>query len=174
MSVGKAADRLVWAVDTMAVDPADRVLEIGCGHGVAISVICEQLGGGRVLALDRSAKMIAMTEKRNADHLAAGVLSVQASSLHEAEFGEVRFDKVLAIHVPVFVRGEPARELAVAKEILAPGGQLFIVYQPLDSASTDGVFARLAELLRGNGFEVEVRLAELASGRIGCAIASPV
>ncbi|MBN6034778.1 hypothetical protein [Amycolatopsis sp. 195334CR] len=49
------ADRLVWTVDRMRVRPSDRVLEIGCGHGVAVTLVLEKLNSGSILAINRSA-----------------------------------------------------------------------------------------------------------------------
>jgi SAM-dependent methyltransferase len=62
---GKASERFVWAVDILAVRPADRLLEVGCGHGVAVSLVSEGLTTGTITAIDRSPKMIEVATRRN-------------------------------------------------------------------------------------------------------------
>lgn len=166
------AERLTWAVETLGVQPDDRLLEVGCGHGVAVSLVCERLAGGSVLAIDRSPKMIEMAARRNAPHVAAGRAAFQVAALHEADFGGARFDVVFAIHVPVFLRGDPRRELAVVRAHLAPGGRFALPFQPLDPITTAPTARRLAGMLAAAGFEVVAqRVAELASGRAGCVLA---
>jgi ubiquinone/menaquinone biosynthesis C-methylase UbiE len=92
----RAAERLVRAFDTLAVEPGDRTLEIGCGQGVAVSLVCERLDGGHVAtidhvtAIDRSPKMIEMASKRSAAHLGAWIVSFDVASLHEAGLGGER------------------------------------------------------------------------------------
>lgn len=168
----RVAERLSWAVDTLAVRPRDRLLEVGCGHGVAVSLVCERLDGGAVLAVDRSAKMIEAAIRRNAVHVAAGRATFQVAALHEADLGDARFDIVYAIHVPVLLRGDPRRELAVVRSHLAPGGRFALPFQPLDPATTEPIAHRLAGTLREHGFVVdELRVADLASGRAGCVLA---
>src|ERR671925_420885 len=75
---GKASERFVWAVDTLEVRPADRLLEVGCGHGVAVSLVCERLTTGTITAVDRSPKMIEMATRRNREHVDAGRAVLEA------------------------------------------------------------------------------------------------
>jgi SAM-dependent methyltransferase len=173
MSVGRAAsERLTWAVSTMDIQPKDRVLEIGCGHGVAVTLVCEKLSGGHILAVDRSATMIEMATARNAGYVAAGVASFQTAPLHEADLGGTRFDKIFAVHLPVILRGTPDKELAIIRDHLAPGGQLFVVYQPLDSSQARSAVDTVAKVVRSHGFSTRVRMHDLPTGRIGCVIGS--
>jgi SAM-dependent methyltransferase len=166
------AERLVWAVEMLAVQPVDRLLEVGCGHGVAVSLVCERLNGGHILAIDRSAKMIEMAARRNAAHVAAGRAAFQVAALHEADLGGQLFDTIFAIHVPVLLRGDPRCELEIIAAHLRPGGRFVQPFQSLEPASTEATADRLAGVLAGHGFAVEEpRFADLGSGRAGCVVA---
>jgi ubiquinone/menaquinone biosynthesis C-methylase UbiE len=61
--MSRVSDRLAWAVDVLDVARDDRILEVGCGHGVAVSLVGKRLDGGRSNALDRSPKMIEMARE---------------------------------------------------------------------------------------------------------------
>lgn len=119
-------DRLQRLVDRLRLRPTDDVLEIGCGHGVAASLICDQLTDGRYLATDRSAKMIAAAKKRNAEHVKSGRAEFVVGDFEDTDFGTRRFDKILAVRVRLFLDNKAAR--AQAKALLKPGGKLLIEY----------------------------------------------
>ena len=122
------SDRLRRVVDRLDVQPDDRVLEIGCGHGVAATMVCQRLGErGRLTAIDRSPKMIDAATRRNQTHVDDGRAEFIVGDLEELDLGERRFDKVFAVRVGLFHR-EPAHARALAERWLAPGGTLLAVF----------------------------------------------
>ena len=111
----------------MKVRANDRVLEIGCGHGVAASLVCERLTNGRYLGIDRSEKMIVAAMRRNARHVAAGRAEFHVADLEAFDPGRQRFDRILAVRVGLFHR-EPRRAEQIVRRWLAPGGRLTIEF----------------------------------------------
>jgi ubiquinone/menaquinone biosynthesis C-methylase UbiE len=103
------------------------VLEIGCGHGVAATLVCERLVGGAYTAVDRSPKMVEAARRRNEEHIAAGRAEFLVMALEALELGERRFDVIFAARVGLFHR-EPERARALAERWLAPGGRLHVAY----------------------------------------------
>ena len=121
--------RLQQIVEQMDIRPEDRVLEIGCGHGVAATIVCQRLLGGRLTAVDRSRKMIEAAKRRNAKEIAAGKAEFIAGSLEQLDLGNRRFDKIFAVRVGFFFR-RPEQARSIVEKWLAPGGKVFIFFDP--------------------------------------------
>ncbi|MGJ6967474.1 class I SAM-dependent methyltransferase [Streptosporangium sp. G11] len=123
-------ERLAWAVKTLAVDPADRVLEIGCGRGVAVDLVCDRLVDGTITAVDRSEKAIDAARRRNARNVAAGKAVLSVAALEDGAFEDDSFDKIFAVNVNLFWSRSPAKEMELLKRWPAPGGGLYLFYEP--------------------------------------------
>jgi ubiquinone/menaquinone biosynthesis C-methylase UbiE len=121
------SERLRAIVEQLDIRPDDRVLEIGCGHGVAATFVCGRLRGGRLTAVDRSAKMIEAAARRNAEYVKAGTAEFLVARLEDLELGDRRFDKIFAVRVRLF-HTEPERAYALAERWLSPGGTVRAFY----------------------------------------------
>jgi len=143
-----AVDRMAWAVDQLGVTRSSRVLEVGCGHGLAVTLVCERLGAGRMVAVDRSPKMIAAAARRNAAHVAAGRLRLVEAPLASADLGADPFTHVFAFNVRAMA--EPG-SLAVVRSRLAAGGTLALFAQHPSPDRTAAV-AALRSALTAGGF----------------------
>jgi protein-L-isoaspartate O-methyltransferase len=73
----RVPERVRWAVDALDVGPSEEILEIGPGPGVAVSLVCERLVDGRIMAIDRSAIAVRRTMERNAACIASGKATVR-------------------------------------------------------------------------------------------------
>jgi cyclopropane fatty-acyl-phospholipid synthase-like methyltransferase len=121
------SERLKKIVDRLRVQPDDLVLEIGCGQGVAATFVCERLDGGRLVAIDRSSKMIEAAMRRNKRHVDSGKAEFHVADMLEFDPGRHRFDKIFAVRVGLFHR-DAALARSIVKPWLAPGGKLVVVY----------------------------------------------
>lgn len=151
---GPRITRHAWAVDLLGVQSSDRLLEVGCGTGEAVSLVCERLQDGFILGLDRSAVMIERAERRNQAHVAAGRARFLRAALREADLGGERFDRVFGVNVNVFWTGV-RNELDIIRACLKPGGTLHLVYEPPTPGKGRAVEERVARTLTLHGFTAE-------------------
>jgi SAM-dependent methyltransferase len=153
VSARPASARLVAAVDALDPQPSHRVLEVGCGAGVAVSLICERLVDGHMVAIDRSPAMIRAAERRNRAHVRAGRLHLETVALSEARFGDEHFDRVLAVRVGSLAR-PPGDDLAVLRRHLAPDAVVGVFGDGPTPSSTAATQRALLDNLRRHGFVV--------------------
>lgn len=153
--------RLVAAVELVDPAPDARVLEVGCGRGVAAALLLDRLPRGRYTGLDRSATATAATAAR----LAGRAFAVHTTALahHRAEPADV----ALAINVNAFWTGPARAELAVLADALCPDGVLHLVYGSDGGAAprTD-VVDRLRDHLTAGGFVPEITTPERRGVRL--------
>jgi SAM-dependent methyltransferase len=144
-----------WAVSLLDVQPADQVLEIGFGPGVAVAELA-RAGAGHVYGIDHSDVMLRQASRRNAAAIRAGrvtLVNASADQLPAALDGP--FDAILAVNSLGFWPA-PAERLAELRQRLAPGGRIAIVSQPrCPGATADtsrSAAGEIETLLRSAGF----------------------
>ena len=147
------SQRIRDAVERITIPPGARVLEVGCGHGQAVELVCERLGeGGTMVAIDRSPVMIAATGERNDGPLLSGVLAVRAARIARASLEPGSFDVIFGINVrDMWDDAATARTLRAA---LAPDGRLWAILQLPPGRDSTGLDAKIAARLEKVGFEV--------------------
>ncbi len=160
-------DRISWAVSVVDPGPADRLLEFGCGPGVAAELICARLDQGMLLAVDRSAVAVDRTRRRNADHVRAGRLEVRECALTDLRLPAGSLDHAFGVNVNVFWTGSASGELAVLHAALRPGGRLSVLYGA-GPTGPDRVTAVVADHLRTSGFaDIEILRSARGTGIVG-------
>lgn len=127
--------RIVEALAALPIRPDMRILEIGCGPGVAARVISRMLTTGRIVAIDRSAKALGMAQAGSPEELATGRLEFRQTAIEDfvLEAGEKPFDLAFAMRVGALDGRHPKlerRALARISAALQPDGLLCIDEKP--------------------------------------------
>ena len=102
----------------------DRLLDIGSGTGRMLEVIAPR--AATMLGIDASRAMLALARTRLAERPGLRHAAVRLGDMYRIEFPDGYFDVVL-MQMVLHYATEPARVLAEAARVLAPGGTLVVV-----------------------------------------------
>jgi ubiquinone/menaquinone biosynthesis C-methylase UbiE len=127
----KISPRLAEIIDALPLKKGMRILEIGCGPGVAAREIVRRAEDIYVLAIDRSAKAIQQAKKSSQEAIAAGSLAFRKVPIEnfELEAREKLFDMAFAIRVGALDGRHPETGNKALRQIaraLSKKGKLFI------------------------------------------------
>ncbi len=151
--VGKfrVRDRLVAA---LALAPHERVLDAGCGRGLALIACAKRLITGKAVGIDLwSARDLSdnnpdATRANAAAEGVAGRVEVETGDITRLPFADASFDAVISMTVIHNIPSRGARDQALRElvRVLRPGGRIAI----FDLLHT----SRYVEVLRQAGMEV--------------------
>lgn len=147
-------------VDLMQLKPASRVLEIGCGPGLALCHCADVVTEGRIVGLDHSSVMINQARARLRRHGLSNRVELRVGRIEAGDRCGI-FDRVYSLNVIQFVSDKQAFFGAVF-DCLAVGGQCLTTYQPRLEYDHRGAADRMARALEAAmqsvGFEDIARI----------------
>lgn len=163
-----------WAVSLLDVRPADRVLEIGFGPGVAIAELAGRATRGHVYGIDHSEAMVRQARRRNAAAVRAHRVHLSQASVDRLPGFDEPLDAILAVNSLGFWP-DPVERLRRLRGLLRPAGRIALVSRPPCPGATRDTTARavreLQDLLTQAGFtRIRVETLDLEPP-VACALA---
>ncbi len=116
-----------FALECVALEHGDRVLEVGFGSGSLIEAMYKTGNCSHIAGLELSAEMIAFAEQRLAKAIAAKHVQLVQGQIENIPFAADSFSKVLSVNTLYFWTDTVAA-LRECHRVLSPGGQLVLCY----------------------------------------------
>jgi len=148
-------------LDALELQPTDRVLEVGFGHGRTIERAAAIVTDGFVAGIDVSETMVRMATCRCRRFIEQGRVRLEVGDSSRLPFPANHFDKAYAVHT-IYFWADPVAHLREIHRVLKPGGTLAIGLRPKAAASgaddfPDSIYTfyetgRVRELLAESGF----------------------
>lgn len=126
------------ALDLLAVQPADRVLEVGFGGGELLGRLAAGATEGLVVGVDFAPEMVERGAKQYRVPVEAGRVAVRCANAEALPYPDGHFTKICTVNT-LYFWDDPARVLAELHRVLAESGLLVIGFAP-KSAMQDRPF----------------------------------
>jgi len=142
-------ERIDWTLELLNIQPADRILEIGFGPGVAIALACQLAPKGFVTGVDHSDVMVRQASRRNARALQEGRARLLVGSAASLPRFDAPFDKIFTINSIHFWH-QPVHCLKQLRSALKPGGVIAVTVQPRSRGATHETTSLIGQDLLGH------------------------
>jgi SAM-dependent methyltransferase len=149
------------AIDALALQPTDCVLELGFGPGWGMRTIAARVPDGRVFGVDQSDQMLRQATAMNREAIARDRVRLVKGLFSPLPWIDSTFNKVLLVNVAYFFDSF-GQDMAEVYRVLKMGGRAVIyvtsretmIKWPFASADTHRIFdrAELLDLLERAGF----------------------
>jgi ubiquinone/menaquinone biosynthesis C-methylase UbiE len=120
------ADLTDWALSHLEGFRPSKILDIGCGGGMALSKMASMFPKANLMGVDISSESVCFSRENNADSMRSGRMRIQEASVSALPYSDASFDLVTAFETYFFWPDLP-KDLQEANRVLAPGGVLMIV-----------------------------------------------
>jgi SAM-dependent methyltransferase len=148
-------ERSEWGIELLNIQPADNVLEIGFGPGIAIQKMSALVDEGTIYGIDHSELMCRQAMAVNAEAIERGKVKLYNTSVAALPRFETSIDKVLDVNSFHFWE-QPVESLTAVRSLMREGGVIALVYQPRIPGATDADAEQAGETfsacLRDAGF----------------------
>src|SRR5260221_13254232 len=118
----RQAAALAW-IDSLALVPGSKVLEIGCGAGFLSVALAQR--GLRVHAIDPAEAMVELARRHAVEAGTAELLSVDLGDICALAFEDGCFDLVIAIGVMAYLK-RPELAIQEMARVIRPGGHVIL------------------------------------------------
>lgn len=133
-----------WTRETLALRPAEKILDVGVGPGFLAAEMAREVGpSGRISGIDISEPMLAMARERCSKPGAPATVDFQLADATKLPFPDGSFDAVVSTQVYEYVPDVDAA-LGEARRVLRTGGRLLVVDTDWDSLVWHGADPALA------------------------------
>jgi ubiquinone/menaquinone biosynthesis C-methylase UbiE len=127
------------AIAALDIQPGNRVLDVGTGHGRSLAELARQVGKGYVTGADPSALMIKKAGHRNHKLVRSGRVDLIQADASHLPFDHARFDRVLCVHVVYFWEDRDAALREIAR-VMKPGAKLALVFRTAANSAAVSAF----------------------------------
>ncbi|MFA7342262.1 MAG: class I SAM-dependent methyltransferase [Candidatus Methanomethylophilaceae archaeon] len=115
-----------WALSHLGGLEPSRILDIGCGGGMALFKMATLYPSSMLDGIDFSSESVRFSIGTNSESLRSGRMSIQEGSVSDLPFPDGSFDLITAFET-YFFWPDLRSDLRETVRVLAPGGALLIV-----------------------------------------------